>query len=87
MTVSTVSAKGQVVIPKALRQKYGLEAGTKVRFIEYGRAIYMAPVPDDPIKAMHGMFAGGPSMTAELLAERERDLAREEEKFRSFRSE
>jgi AbrB family looped-hinge helix DNA binding protein len=87
MTVSTVSAKGQVLIPKALRQKYGLKAGTKVHFIEYGGGLYMAPVPDDPIEALHGKFAGGPSMTAELLAERELDLAREEEKFSSFSSE
>ncbi len=84
MTTSKVSAKGSVTIPKALRDKYGLEAGKKVAFIDYRGTLYLFPIPDDPIKAMYGMFAGGPSMTEELLAERERDLAREEEKYRSL---
>ncbi|HOU40774.1 MAG TPA: AbrB/MazE/SpoVT family DNA-binding domain-containing protein [Promineifilum sp.] len=86
MTLSTVSAKGWVVIPKALRQKYGLEAGSKVRFVDYRGAIYLVPIPDDPIEALYGMFAGGPSMTAELLAERERDNAHEERTLESLRS-
>lgn len=86
MTLSTVSAKGWVVIPKALRQKYGLKAGSKVRFVEYLGSIHIVPIPDDPIKALRGMFAGGPSMTAELLAERQRDNEREEEASGPLRS-
>jgi AbrB family looped-hinge helix DNA binding protein len=86
MTISTVSAKGWVVIPKNLRQKYGLETGSKVRIVDYLGAIYIVPIPDDPIEALHGMFAGGPSMTAELLAERARDNAREEGDRESLRS-
>ncbi len=78
MTVSTVSAKGWVVIPKPLRQKYGFKPGSKVRFVEYLGSIHIVPIPDDPIEAMYGMFAGGPSMAAELLAERQRDNEREE---------
>lgn len=86
MTLSTVSAKGWVVIPKALRQKYGLEPGSKVRFVDYLGTIYIVPIPDNPIEAMYGMFAGGPSMTAELLAERARDNEREERAIESLRS-
>ncbi len=29
-------------------------------------------LPDDPIKVLHGMLEGGPSLTADLLAERSR---------------
>lgn len=86
MTVATVSAKGWVVIPKPLRQKYGLATGSKVRFVEYGGSIHIVPIPDDVIEAMYGMFAGGPSMTAELLAERQRDNEREEEVSGPLRS-
>jgi len=49
-----------------------------VRFVDYRGAIYLIPIPDDPIEALYGVFAGEPSMTAELLAERERDNARED---------
>jgi AbrB family looped-hinge helix DNA binding protein len=78
MTNSTVSRKGSVVIPKALREKYGLKPGSRVSFVEYRGNIYLFPVVDDPISAIRGMFAGGPSMAKDLLAERARDRERED---------
>lgn len=81
MTVATVSAKGWVVIPKAFRKEFNLKPGTKVRFVAYAGGLHLVPIPDDPIKAMRGMFAGGPSMTDELLAEHQKELAREEGKL------
>lgn len=86
MHVTTVSAKGWVVIPKTLRQKYELNPGTKVRFVDYRGTIYVIPIPDDPIEALHGRYAGGPSMTADLLAERERELQREESAHEPLRA-
>jgi len=32
----------------------------------------------DPISALHGMLADGPSLTADLLTERKRELEKEE---------
>jgi AbrB family looped-hinge helix DNA binding protein len=78
MHTSTVSAKGWVVIPKAMREKHGLEKGSRVQIVDYGRVLAIVPLPDDPIEALHGMFAGGPSLTEELLAEREQERTREE---------
>lgn len=87
MSVATVSAKGWVVIPKAIRQEFNLKPGSKVRFVTYRGGLYLFPVSEDPIEALRGMFAGGPSLTEELLAERQRDLAHEEEKLgEAFRS-
>ena len=34
MQASIVNKKGQIVIPKSLREKYGIKPGTKVGFIE-----------------------------------------------------
>ena len=78
MSLATVSSKGWVVIPKPLRQKYGLEPGSKVRFVDYRGTIYVIPIPDNPIEALYGRYAGGPSMAADLLAERERERQKEE---------
>jgi AbrB family looped-hinge helix DNA binding protein len=41
---STVSPKGQVVIPANLRLKFGIQAGTKVCFEERDGVIAMMPV-------------------------------------------
>ena len=73
-----VSAKGWVVIPKALRTKYGLRKSTRVRVMDVDGALVLVPIPDDPIGALYGMLAGSPSLTAELLEERARDKKREE---------
>jgi AbrB family looped-hinge helix DNA binding protein len=78
MHTATVSAKGWVVIPKAMREKHGLEKGSRVQIVDYGEVLAIVPLPDDPVEALHGMFAGGPSLTEELLAEREQERTREE---------
>lgn len=78
MYTATVSTKGWVVIPKNLREKYRLKKGTQVQVVDYGNVLALVPLPDDPIQALHGMLEGGPSLTADLLAERARERAREE---------
>ena len=81
-TYVTVSTKGQMVIPAAIREELGIEPGTRVAVrIEGGRLII------DPqslaaklrrIKEMRGYTAGGPSMTDALLEDRRREREREQ---------
>ncbi len=78
MNTTIVSAKGWVVIPKPLREKHGLAKGSRVQVIEYGKVLALVPLPDDPIRALRGMFEGGPSLTDDLLEEHARERAREE---------
>jgi AbrB family looped-hinge helix DNA binding protein len=75
-----VSTKGWVVIPKELRDRYGLTPGRRVAFVEYGGQLTLVPVSDDPIAALAGMFAtdDGRCWTEEYLAEKRRELEREE---------
>jgi hypothetical protein len=61
-----------------MRKKHGLEKGSRVQIVDYGQMLAIVPLPDDPVGALHGMFEGGASLTAELLAERERERIREE---------
>ena len=79
MYTAKVSAKGWVVIPKPLREKYGLKKGTQVQVVDYGSVLALMPLPDDPVEALHGMLKGGSSLTAELMAERVRERVQEEE--------
>lgn len=86
MTVSTVSAKGWVVIPKEIRDRYGIKQGTRIRFVEYGGVISIVPEPEnahEAIKALYGKFSGGPSLTVELLKDRVWELAKEESEIES----
>ncbi len=78
MHTATVSTKGWIVIPKVYRQKYGLVPGRKVQVVDYGGGLSIVPIVQDPIEALRGMFAGGPSLTEDLLEERRREREREE---------
>jgi AbrB family looped-hinge helix DNA binding protein len=81
MPIVTTSAKGQVVIPAALRKQVGLKSGGKalVTLTDDNRLL-IEPVPDDPITALQGILKGGPSLTKALLEERRKDREREETK-------
>jgi AbrB family looped-hinge helix DNA binding protein len=56
---ATVTSKGQLVVPAELRRKHGIEAGTKVRFLEdqFGQII-LQPITEDYIDRVMGCLAG-----------------------------
>ncbi|MFP3897550.1 MAG: AbrB/MazE/SpoVT family DNA-binding domain-containing protein [Anaerolineales bacterium] len=78
MHIAKVSSKGWAVIPKELREKYGIKEGTYVQIIEFGDVLVLMPLPEDPVEGLEGMLADGPSLTADLLKERARERTREE---------
>jgi AbrB family looped-hinge helix DNA binding protein len=92
-----VGVKGQVVIPKAIRDEIGIEPGDEVMFEPDGRDVRVRRVADDPevrrerIRALRGIFANAPgfstkALEAERREEREREERRDEErKARSSR--
>jgi AbrB family looped-hinge helix DNA binding protein len=82
MAIATVSAKGWIVIPKDIREKYGIKPGDKLQVIDYG-GIYMIPAVKDPAKEMRGMFKKGPSLTEALLESRRIERESEERGMRS----
>jgi len=62
---STFTSKGQLVIPAELRRKHGIQAGTKVKFLEdqFGR-IVLQPITDEYIDRVMGFLADGPDLLA-----------------------
>lgn len=82
MPIVKTSAKGQVVIPTAFRQKIGLKPGARVLITLTDQdTVILRPVPDNPIQAACGLLKGGPSLTQALLKERQEDRKREEAKY------
>ena len=62
MTVVTVSPKFQLVIPRAIREALGLQAGQKVQALQYQNRIEFIPVR--PMKKMRGFLKGLDTMVA-----------------------
>ena len=77
MITATVSEKGWVVIPKSLRDKYGIKKGDKVAIVEGEGLLKIIPMPDDPIAAGWGMLKGGRPW-AEMMADKQQEIELEE---------
>jgi AbrB family looped-hinge helix DNA binding protein len=81
MTKATISSKGQIAIPKAVRERLNLKAGTEVSIDVQGEALVMKKtVRNNPDwLTMRGMFRGADllkDLTDERAAEIARDSAR-----------
>jgi AbrB family looped-hinge helix DNA binding protein len=86
MEESTMTSKGQIVVPARLRRRYGLKPGVKVYFIERNDEILFQPLTKEAIRKVHGMLASETSVTGELLKERARDKEHEEAKHAKRRT-
>jgi AbrB family looped-hinge helix DNA binding protein len=74
---TTVSSKGQMVIPAAIRESMGIEPGTRVTVRQEGNRLILEPQTLAAklriIDELCGLTAGGPSMTDMLLEDRRRE--------------
>lgn len=85
MPIVTLSSKGQLVIPKEIREALGIKPRQKVFFkIVKDHLVEIAPLPEDPIRHFCGFFKEGPSLTGALRKEREEDKKREAKKLNRF---
>jgi len=73
-----VSDRGQTVVPKEVRQALGVKPGTSLRWTVEDGVATVRPMPDDPIEAAIGALEHLGISTADLLAERQEDKAKEE---------
>jgi AbrB family looped-hinge helix DNA binding protein len=80
-TYVTVSSKGQMVIPAAIRDELGIVPGTRVALQVEGGRMILDPQSQTAklrrIEQMRGYTTGGPSMADALLEERRRERERE----------
>ena len=77
MIKTTISSRGQIAIPKAVRERLNLKAGTEVSIDVQGEALVMKRFvrnyPD--WRTMRGMAKGGDSLTKALMEDRAAELA------------
>jgi len=86
-----VGVKGQVVIPKAIRDEIGIKPGDEVVFEPDGKDVRVRRVSDDPdthrerIEALRGAWAGIAGLgTDDLLVLRREERELEERKAREL---
>ncbi|MBC7099825.1 AbrB/MazE/SpoVT family DNA-binding domain-containing protein [Candidatus Bipolaricaulota bacterium] len=75
MAVTSVSAKGQVVIPKKVREVLGLKPGDKLLVSVEGEAIILKPLREKDITRLWGKYRGIPLLD-DLEAEHRAELIR-----------
>jgi len=69
--LSTITSRGQTVIPAEIRNRFHLSASERLEWVVEGDAIRVYPVKKDAVAAFRGRGKGG--ATARLVAERQKD--------------
>lgn len=70
---TTVTARGQTVVPAKIRKAYHIQPQTQLEWIDDGQTIRVVPIPPDPVRAAKGSSKG---LSKKLLEERERERRR-----------
>jgi len=74
--ITSVSTKGQFVIPSEMRLSLGIKPGTRICVTLEESRIVLEPVSEDLVDRTRGMLSGGPSLSKALLRERRRQKDR-----------
>ena len=69
---TTVTSKGQIVVPSSIRRRLGIKEGTRTRIEANGKEIILKPMMREYIHSLRGKFRGKALMKA-LMAEKKRE--------------
>ena len=70
---TTVSVRGQTIIPQHIREKLGITPATRLDWKIRNGVIIVLPIPADPVQASVGILEGKGPSTFDLLAERKEE--------------
>jgi len=80
METSVLTSKGQLLIPKRLRNKYGIKSGVKVLFEETEGGVVIRPINEQYFKSFRGMLSSG-KLKEEMKAYKNEEKKLEERKL------
>ena len=78
METSVLTSKGQLLIPKRLRNKYGIKSGVKVAFIESPEGVVLKPMDENFFNQFVGMLKEGAPSREEYKAWKNEEKNRED---------
>ncbi len=70
--ITSVSTKGQFVIPAEMRTSLGIKPGTRIAVTQEESRIVLEPVSEELVEQTRGLFSGKPSLSRELKRQRRR---------------
>jgi AbrB family looped-hinge helix DNA binding protein len=71
--ITTVSTKGQFVIPSGMRSALGIKPGTRICVTQDGTKIILEPVTAELVEKTRGMLKGKAHLTEKLRREWRRE--------------
>jgi AbrB family looped-hinge helix DNA binding protein len=71
--ITTVSTKGQLVIPAEMRTSLGIRPGTRVAVTQDGSRIVLEPVSDKLVDETRGMLKGKSHLVEKLRRQTRRE--------------
>ncbi len=80
METSVLTSKGQLLIPKRLRTKYGIKSGGKVIFEETDKGVLITPMNEQYFKSFAGILKGG-NLGTDMKKMKEEEKILEEKKL------
>ena len=69
---TTVTERGQTVVPAQIRRDHSIEPKTRLEWIDDNYTIHIVPIPSNPIRAARNTTQ---KLLQKLLLERERERA------------
>ena len=55
MTTATITTKGQITIPKEVRERLGVEAGDRLEFVEEEKGVYKVVAATKDVRHLKGL--------------------------------
>ena len=81
MTTTTMTAKGQIVIPSRIRRHLNIKKGTRLCVTEKGQEIVLQPLTEEYFERNAGILKTKGRLTRALLEERTREKRAEDKKW------
>ena len=82
METSVLTTKGQLLIPKRLRNKYGIKSGVKVVFEETDKGVLITPMNEQYFKSFAGILKGNGNLKEDITQMKEEEKHQEERKMK-----
>ena len=82
METSILTTKGQLLIPKRLRTKYGIKSGVKVVFEETDKGVLLTPMNEQYFKSFAGILKSTGGLKEDMKQMKEEEKLIEEKKMK-----
>jgi AbrB family looped-hinge helix DNA binding protein len=81
METSILTTKGQLLIPKRIRNKYGIKSGVKVIFEETEKGVIIRPMNEEYFNSFRGIIKSTGNLKEEMKEMKDAEKRLEDRKF------